>query len=191
MIYKERQELRKLIEKIELVPQDELGVVFTQNNMGHNCLWIYGEAYVSLGVEDVELLLLFMKKIDLINCRVIRLDEFCGTQSTKRNLLDYLNSFYLLATGNSQIKKVVKCVSAQLFDRSNKFADSTLDKNAKNCLFNSLKFLEYKRLANIDKENRDSVQLSYMAMKRVNTNEYDFTLFSDFHKNFKPYKQIR
>ena len=184
------EDLKVLIEKIEMIPNENLGIILSQNNLGHNCLNLYMESKDSLGIDHLLILLKVFYSFNGYNCHTENEGEFAGAASTKRELLNCLNANYLIAKGCSEVKRLVKELEWVVSKVEPGLLDISVDKSAKANMLRSLSLIEYKDLVFVDNNEMAGINLLSNLLKKECKLEYDYFLFSDFNKNFKYCKPI-
>lgn len=180
--------LKNIIEKIELIPSNKLGLVLTQDNMGFYNLYFYKESFENFDELTINQLISIFKNFEnmITICRKER--ELCGKDSSKRFILDYLNINYLMYTGRPELKDLMNVTELIFRYYSSPLEDVFISKSVKTVIIKNLTVKEYNKKVKIEKSKKIISSLAQELLTKETTKEYDFTKISDFNKNFKPYK---
>lgn len=204
MVRADLEKLKLLIEKIEMIPNDNLGIILSQNNMGHYGLHLYSDSRESVGVENLEILIRIFRGLSELNFHTEYENECAGRASTKRGLLDFLNSNYLTLKGTNELNWLVMGLDYiymknewkpteldQLYSiKEEKAEDWYLDRSVKVSLFRLLKFKEYEKLVTVRESDKAKKELIANLIYTEAAKDYDFVLFSKFKENFKPMRSM-
>lgn len=179
--------LKKTIEAIEIIPANKLGIILTQNNMGFCRLHFYKEAFKNAGALTMTMLRFIFNEFEHeFSWEETRFDSSDGN-SSKREILDYLNVRYLMLYRKNEFKGIVNA-SASIFGVPEfVMYDEHISTCTKSVLLNAVSFKEYEREALVDEKRKVTLKLVSEVFKKEKKAEYDFTLFSSFNKNFKPW----
>lgn len=180
--------LKNIIEKIELIPSNKLGMVLTQDNMGFYNLYFYKESFENFDELTINQIISIFKNFENMITICKQEHEFCGKDSSKRFILDYLNMNYLMYTGNSELKYLMNLTELIFKYYSSPLEDATMSKRVKSVIIKHLTPKEYNKKVKIEKSKIVISTLAQELLKSESIKEYDFMKFSNFNQNFKPYK---
>lgn len=98
---------KKLIEQIEIIPENDLGIVLTQDIEGNKRLVFFTRAYFhedGFIIEAIKAIFSYCEK----NITFYEFPEYKGkNRSSKRILLDYLNVRYVMLSGRGEFNEIV------------------------------------------------------------------------------------
>lgn len=180
--------LKNIIEKIELIPSDKLGIVLTQDNMGFCNLYFYKESFENFDELTINQLISIFKNFENMITICKQEHELCGKDSSKRFILDYLNINYLMYTGRPELKDLMNVTELIFRYYSSPLEDLFISKPVKTVIIKNLTVKEYNKKVKIEKSKKMISSLAQELLSKETIKEYDFTKISDFDKNFKPYK---
>lgn len=180
--------LKNIIEKIELIPSDKLGIVLTQNNMGFCNLYFYKESFEKFDEFTINQIISIFKNFEYMITIYRKENELCGKDSSKRLILNYLNIHYIMYVGSSELKYLINVTKIISKYYSSNIEDSTISKSVKSVIIKNISNKEYNKKVKIEKSNKTISSLAQELLTNETRKEYDFTKISDFNKNFKPYK---
>ncbi len=180
--------LKKIIEQIELISSDKLGIVLTQNNMGFCNLYFYRESFEIFDEATIERITSIFQYFENRITIYRNGKEYCGKDSSKRFILDFLNMHYLMYAGNSELKSLMNVTELIFSYHSSHITDTSLSKSEKTVILKSLSPKEYFQKVKTKKSRKTITILTQQLLNSETKKEYDFRSIMDFKKNFKPYK---
>ena len=105
------EKIKKMIGKIELIKNEDLGIVMSQSLYGNYILSFYSEAFECFNVEQMTDLKEVFWGIEGCVTFIERKGESSEGLGSKRELLDLMNAVYLLHNANKKIIDMVKDVN--------------------------------------------------------------------------------
>jgi len=180
--------LKNIIEKIELIPSNKLGMVLTQDNMGFCNLYFYKECFENFDELTINQIISIFKNFENMITICKQEHELCGKDSSKRFILDYLNIKYLMYTGSPELKDLMNVTELIFRYYSSPLEDLFISKSIKTVIIKNVTAKEYNKKVKIEKSKKIISNLAQELLTNETIKEYDFLKISDFNKNFKPYK---
>lgn len=178
--------LKRTIESLEIIPQKNLGIILSQDNMGFRKLIFYKEAYENLSSQTLTMIKLIFNEFE----NNFSFEEFrhksCGPNSSKRLILDYLNAKYLMLFHRNEFKEML-VVSDFICDADFIISDQFISNCSKSVLLGYYPFNTYSKEVHIEDDKMAIIDLISKVFESEGRKEYDFIQFSSFNKNFKPY----
>lgn len=179
---------KNIIEKIELIPSDKLGMVLTQDNMGFCNLYFYKESFENFDELTINQIISIFKNFENMITICRQEHELCGKDSSKRFILDYLNIKYLMYTGRPELKDLMNVTELIFRYYSSRLEDLFISKSIKTVIIKNVTAKEYNKKVKMEKSKKIVSTLAQELLTNETKKEYDFSKISDFNKNFKPYK---
>jgi hypothetical protein len=180
--------LKTIIEKIELIPSNKLGIVLTQNNMGFTNLYFYKESFEMFDEATIEQITAIFQYFEHMITIYKHESELCGKDSSKRFILDYLNINHLMYTGRPELKDLMNVTKLMFKYYSSPLEDLYISKTVKSVIIKNVTVKEYNKKVEMEKSKKIASTLAQKLLTNETKKEYDFTKLSNFNKNFKPYK---
>ena len=180
--------LKTIIEKIELIPSNKLGMVLTQNNMGFCNLYFYKESFENFDKNTIHQIIVIFQYFENMITIFKNESEICSKDSSKRFILDFLNINYLMYTGRPELNNLMRITQIICRYNASYLEDSSIPKSVKSVIIKNLSVKEYNKKTHVEKSRKT---ISAKAQERLTAEikkEYDFTILSNFTNNFKPYK---
>jgi hypothetical protein len=180
--------LKNIIEKIELIPSNKLGMVLTQNNMGFCNLYFYKESFEIFDEATIEKITAIFQYFEHMITIYRHESELCGKDSSKRFILDYLNINRLMYTGRPELKDLMNVTKLMFKYYSSPLEDLYISKTVKSVIIKNVTVKEYNKKVKMEKSKKIISAMVQELLTNETKKEYDFTILSDYNKNFKPYK---
>jgi len=180
--------LKNIIEKIELIPSDKLGIVLTQDNTEFCNLYFYKESFENFDELTINQIISIFKNFENMITISRQEHELCGKDSSKRFILDYLNINYLMYTGRPELKDLMNVTELIFRYYSSPLEDLFISKSVKTVIIKNVTAKEYNKKVKIEKSKKLISSLAQKLLTNETKKEYDFAKISDFNKTFKPYK---
>ncbi len=176
-----------MINKIELIKNEELGIVMSKNIYGNYVFNFYEEAYYWFKEDQMKIIKDTLWGID--GCVVFMEMRFesCNERGSKRDLLDLLNAVYLLYICHEKIIFMVKDLSSLYCKTIFNASILDIDIVTKQILLRTLSMDEFIQLLYVEKSRMVILTLAAEHMKSADTKEYDKYIINNFNKKFKPF----
>ncbi len=108
-------QLKSLIEKIEIIPEKELGLMIADSGWDYTSFWIFKEGYKNFSTSEIRLILICFKKSFFLVSMKRQYNQYSDGLNSKRLILDCLYSYRLLLEPNQVIRNLVN-TTQQIFD---------------------------------------------------------------------------
>lgn len=179
--------LKKMIAKIELISNEELGILMSKNEYGHYVFEFYEEVYVFFDEEQMKMLQETLWGIDGTVTFFERRFESSHAKGSKRELLNLLNAAYLLSICHEKINSMVKDLNFLYCKVIFNPSILDIDRVTKQFLLKNLSLDEFLQLLYVEKSRKEILTLATEYMKSADTKEYHRDALKEFKNNFKPF----